>query len=71
MSTPREVIMNALARLADDLGQFEQTTHGSTGPFNFIRLGDSLADAYRTPDAYFVSDLAQMCRGIVRELTQQ
>jgi hypothetical protein len=71
MKTPREVIVNALSQLADDLGQFEQTTHGSTGPFNFIRLGDSLAAAYRKPDSYFVSDLSQMCRGILNELTEK
>ena len=71
MKTAREVIINALSQLADDLGQFEQTSHGSTGPFNFIRLGAELAAAYRTPDAYYVSCLSQMCRGIVKELTER
>jgi hypothetical protein len=71
MKTPREVIINALSQLAEDLGQFEQTTHGAGGPFNFIRLGDALAAAYREPNSYYVSDLSQMCSGIVKELTQQ
>ncbi len=71
IETPREAILQALTRLADDLGQFEQTTHGSTGPFNFIRLGDELAFAFRQPDAYSISCLSQMCRGIVKELTEK
>ena len=64
----RGVILTALRRLSDDLGDFEQTTHGCIFPHgNPIRgLGGPLANALECPSAYNISELAQHLAAVLR-----
>lgn len=54
----REIIRRKLNELADELGQFEQTTHGSI----VTPLGNAFEKCYEKPSAFTISELAQQCR---------
>ena len=62
----RGVILANLERLADDLGQFEQTTHGAMLTGRIEDVSRELADAFREPTAFNVSNLSQAIRGMVK-----
>jgi len=67
----RKVIRDGLRRLADDLGQFEMTTHGHI----FLRASietvlANLAKAYNEPDAYHRSNFAQELDALIKRSQQ-
>lgn len=65
----RQVIRDALVSLSENLGQFEQTTHGCMGPFNIEALAEALVGAYKVPGAFSISELAQHIDGFVGKET--
>jgi hypothetical protein len=60
------VIRGALSRLADELGQFEQTDHGLPGPFSIESVAEQLARCYIVPSAYQISSLSQEIVGFLK-----
>ena len=66
MKDSRTVIRESLAKLADDLDQFEHTTHGCGGPFTVEAIGTALAEAYKRSDSFTISELSQQIRGFLK-----
>lgn len=63
----RQAIRNALEKLADDLGAFEQTTHGRIKFFDGIDdVVREIAECYSNPTAYHISNLSQAIRAFVK-----
>ena len=60
-------IQNGLLQLEASLGYFEQTSHGSLGPFTIEGVAESLVAAVNKPTAFTISDLAQRIRRYVNE----
>jgi hypothetical protein len=56
----RQVIRDAMAKLAEELGNFEQTTHCVIGDGSIRSVADALRDCYDDPRAYTISDLNQL-----------
>ena len=67
MKPVQHVIQNALERLMVDLGEYEQTTHGSLGPFEIESVALALVNCYQNPRGYEVSELSQKIRGLLKE----
>lgn len=63
----RAVILKHLAALAEDLGEFEQTTHGQVvfGPVMKM-VSVYLDECYKEPTAYNISNLSQGIRQMVK-----
>jgi hypothetical protein len=60
----RKNLRDALANLANELGEFEQTTHGMLGPFDIESVARHLVECYERPTAYSISSLSQVIRGM-------
>lgn len=65
----RQEIRDKLKELSKLCRNYEQTTHGSLGPFAIEHVGDALAECYRKPTAYTISELAQCIDGWLLENT--
>lgn len=66
----RAVVRKHLLALGDELGEFEQTTHGRivlTTGIEGVAL--ELADCYRKPSAFNISNLSQAIAALVKEPT--
>lgn len=55
----RLVIMGWLMRMANAMGEFEQTTHGRIGTDTLTDVCELLAKMYRKPTAYNISNFVQ------------
>lgn len=66
----RKVIRDALAKLSNELGEFEQTTHGVIGQFTIENVASKLAVCYERPTAYSISNLSQYIDGLLREASE-
>lgn len=65
----RAVIREHLAKMADELGRFEQTTHGRIrlAGDDIEQVGDELANCYSDPTAFRISELSQSIRSLLKE----
>lgn len=62
----RKVIREAMAKVAEELGNFEQTTHGILGDGTVYSVAGALARCYEDPRAYTISDLNQLIDQFVK-----
>ncbi len=63
----RAVIRQALRKLAGELGQFDQTTHGRLGSPTIDAVAADLIVCYQDPRAYTISNLVQAIRALCQE----
>lgn len=63
------VIRDAMAGLAEKLGEFEQTTQGVLGDRTIYSVARALARCYENPTAYEISTLSQLIHQFVEGAT--